>query len=68
MVLTAGRFGAQAEELLLYRRIATMDSSAPLPPLPDQSPSWAEAAALAAEWGLGQLAGRLEAEAARSSS
>jgi len=66
--LAAGRFGAQAEELRLYRRIATMDSSAPLPPLPDRSPRWEEAAALAAEWGLGQLAGRLEAEAARSSS
>ena len=28
----------EAEELRLYRRIATMDASAPLPPLADQSP------------------------------
>ena len=31
-VLAAGRFAAQAEELRLYRRIATMDAAAPLPP------------------------------------
>jgi len=62
--LEAGRFAAQAEELRLYRRIATLDASAPLPSLADQSPTWAEASSLAAEWGLGNLAGRLEALAA----
>lgn len=57
--LEAGRFAAQAEELRLYRRIATLDASAPLPSLTDQSPTWAEASSLADSWGLGQLAGRL---------
>ena len=60
-VLDAGRFSAQPEELLLYRRIATMDASAPLPSLADQTPNWAGASTLAASWGLGNLAGRLEA-------
>jgi 5'-3' exonuclease len=59
--LEAGRFSAQAEELRLYRRIATLDASAPLPPIDDQTPTWAEASALVDGWGLGQLAGRLEA-------
>jgi DNA polymerase-1 len=59
--LEAGRFSAQAEELRLYRRIATVDASAPLPPLDDQTPTWAEASALVDGWGLGQLAGRLAA-------
>src|SRR5207248_2496229 len=40
-VLAAGRFTAEAEDLRLYRRIAGMDASAPLPPLADQSPTWA---------------------------
>jgi DNA polymerase I len=59
--LAAGRFGAQGEELLLYRRIATLDASAPLPSLADQTPTWAEASILCQTWGLGALAGRLEA-------
>jgi DNA polymerase-1 len=58
--LEAGRFSQQADDLRLYKRIATMDADAPLPPLPDQEPTWARAAALADEWGLGRLAGRLE--------
>ena len=57
--LAAGRFSAQEEELRLYRRIATLDASAPLPSLPDQSPNWAEASALVFEWGLRALAERL---------
>jgi DNA polymerase-1 len=44
----------------LFRSIATMNRKAPLPPLRDQSPKWMEAAALAHEWGLEQLAKRLE--------
>ena len=60
-VLAAGRFAAQAEELRLYRRIATLDASAPLPPLEDQTPTWAEASALARRWGVNQLADRLAA-------
>jgi DNA polymerase-1 len=59
--LAAGRFAAQREELLLYRRIATLDASAPLPSLANQTPTWAEASALSKRWGLGALAGRLEA-------
>jgi DNA polymerase-1 len=57
--LAAGRFSKQAEELRLYRRIATLDASAPLPPLEDQNPTWAEASAFVRGWGMGQLAERL---------
>jgi DNA polymerase-1 len=64
--LAAGRFRLQAETLRLYRRIATMDASAPLPALRKQTPRWTEAAALAQEWGLAQLAERLSALAARA--
>jgi exodeoxyribonuclease-3 len=65
-MLAAGRFAEQAEMLRLYRAIATMDATAPLPPLVDQTPTWTKALALAEEWGLGQLAKRL-AELARAS-
>src|SRR5262245_8167457 len=58
-VLAAGRFPTQAEALRLYRSIATMDPGAPLPPLPDQVPTWAKASALARDWELNQLADRL---------
>jgi len=57
--LADGRFAAEAEALLLYRKIATMNAEAPLPCLADQTPRWAEAAALAADWGLDRLAERL---------
>jgi len=57
--LEAGRFSAEAEDLRLYRRIAALDASAPVPPLEDQIPSWAEASALASDWGLNALAERL---------
>jgi DNA polymerase-1 len=60
-LLAEGRFAEQADALRLYRRIATMDKSAPLPALADQTPSWAKAAALAQEWELKRLAERLEA-------
>jgi DNA polymerase I len=59
--LTEGRFAAEAEKLRLYRSIATMDASAPLSPLDDQTPTWAAAAALARDWELNQLADRLAA-------
>jgi 5'-3' exonuclease len=59
--LEQGSFAAQAEQLRLYRSIATMDASAPLPPLDDQTPTWGTAAALAREWELSQLADRLAA-------
>jgi DNA polymerase-1 len=64
--LAQGSFAAQAEQLLLYRSIATMDASAPLPPLDDQTPTWGAAAALAREWELNQLANRLAAIDGRS--
>jgi len=66
--LEDGRFAAQAEELRLYRRIATLDASAPLPSLNDQFPRWAEASSFAADLGLGRLAERLTAEAPQSRS
>ena len=59
--LAEGRFAAEAEKLRLYRSIATMEASAPLPPLEDQTPTWANAAALARDWELNQLADRLAA-------
>jgi 5'-3' exonuclease len=62
--LAAGRFSQQREELELYRRIATLDASAPLPPLEDQSPTWAEASSLVRSWRLNQLADRLASRAA----
>jgi exodeoxyribonuclease III len=58
-MLVAGRFADQAKALRLYRSIATMDATAPLPPLPDQTPTWAKAAALARQWELNRLADRL---------
>jgi DNA polymerase I len=59
--LAQGSFAVQAEKLRLYRSIATMDASAPLPSLDDQTPTWRAAAALAREWELNQLADRLAA-------
>jgi DNA polymerase I len=59
-VLKAGRFPKQAAELRLYKSIATMNRKAPLPKLPDQTPTWAKAAALARDWELNALAGRLD--------
>jgi 5'-3' exonuclease len=57
--LASGSFAAQAEKLRLYRSIATMDATAPLPSLDDQTPTWSAAAAWAREWELNQLAERL---------
>ena len=59
----AGRFSAIAEELRLYRRIASLDASAPLPPLQDQTPSWAEASSLLSSWGMNAVAERVAARA-----
>ncbi len=61
--LEAGRFSAQAEELRLYRRIASLDASAPLPPLEDQTPDWAGASSLLREWGMNAVADRVAARA-----
>ena len=64
--LADGRFAQQAKELRLYRSIATMDRKAPLPPLRDQKPTWKNASALVRNWGLNQLADRLEAVGTKS--
>jgi DNA polymerase-1 len=60
-MLEEGRFGAQAEELRMYRRMATLDASAPLPPLKSQTPKWAEASTFVRELGLNALADRVAA-------
>ena len=59
--LAAGRFAAEADALRLYRRLATLDATAPLPPLDGQAPRFAEGAAFARELGLNRLAERIEA-------
>jgi DNA polymerase-1 len=58
--LAAGRFPSQAEELRLFRSIATMDRTVPVPSLKSQRPTWSRAAKLARAWGLNELGGRLE--------
>ena len=59
--LADGRFAGEADALRLYRRLATMDASAPIPPLPDMVPTWERGAALARDWGLKALADRFAA-------
>jgi DNA polymerase-1 len=63
-LLEAGRFEAEAAALRLFRRMATLDREAPLPPLPDVSPDWRATAAHVRELGLDGLATRLEKVAA----
>jgi len=58
--LADGRFPQIADELLLYREIATMDPEATLPQLAPTPPDWARAAAHVRELGLEGLATRLE--------
>jgi DNA polymerase-1 len=58
--LEAGVFKTQAEMLRLYRLIATMNAKAPLPPLADQQPTWGSASTFVRDWGLNQLADRLD--------
>ena len=55
-----GQLASQAEQLRIYRRIATMDAAAPLPALDDVVPSWDKAGALARDWELGRLAQRFD--------
>jgi hypothetical protein len=61
--LADGRFPQIADELLLYREIATMDPKAPLPELGPTPPDWERAAAHASELGLDSLAKRLSERA-----
>jgi DNA polymerase I len=58
--MAEGRFVGQADQLKLYRRLATMDATAPLPRLDDQTPTWDKGAALARSWELDRLADRLD--------
>jgi DNA polymerase I len=58
-MLTEGRFSTIADELRLYREIATMDAGAPLPPLGPTPPDWTRAAETARELGMNALANRL---------
>ena len=59
--LAAGRFAPQAEDLRLYRRIAALDASAPLPRLEDQTPHWRQASSLLERWGMRAVAERVAA-------
>ena len=59
-----GQLVGQAEQLRVYRRIATMDHTAPIPALVDQTPTWDRAAKLARDWDLARLATRLDELAA----
>ena len=59
-IIAEGRLTEQADALKLYKRLATMDATAPLPALGDQTPDWTRAAALAREWELNQLARRFD--------
>ena len=59
--LADGRFAAEAEDLRLFRRIATMDASAPLPPLAETSPAWVEASSFLERLELGGVAERVAA-------
>jgi len=59
-MLADGRFAVEADALRLYRRIAAMDRDAPLPPLPDVTPTWTAAADHARELGLAGVARRFE--------
>jgi DNA polymerase-1 len=67
-MLAAGCLADQAEALQVYKQIATMNASAPLPGLDDQTPTWDRAAELARNWELQRLAVRLDELAAASGS
>ena len=64
-MIADNRFPAQSDDLRLYKRIATMVTDAPLPPIPDVTPTWGEAAKLARDWELNGLADRLTQLAAK---
>jgi DNA polymerase I len=67
-MLDQGRFATQADELRMYRHMATLDASAPLPPVDDQVPTWAEASSFLRGLGMNAVADRVAAMADRSSS
>jgi DNA polymerase-1 len=59
-LLDEGRYSQEAEALRMYRHVATLDPTVPIPEIPDRQPDWRAGAAAAAKLGLGRLAGRLE--------
>ena len=59
-LLRTGRFAREAEQLRLFRRIATMDAKAPLPAVRATKPTWGKAGGLVRSWKLEKLAERLE--------
>ena len=59
-LLEDGRFSQEADALRMYRSIATLDPTAPVPAIPDRQPDWRAGAAAADALGLARLAGRLE--------
>jgi DNA polymerase-1 len=59
-ILAEGRFPEQAPELRLYKKLATMDATAPVPDIDEQVPTWDRAAGLARDWELNRLARRLD--------
>ena len=63
-MLADGKFANQADDLRLYKRIATMVRDIKLPPIKSVPPDWAAGAALARKWELNGLADRLEKLAA----
>jgi DNA polymerase-1 len=67
-MLEQGRFAAQADELRMYRHMATLDASAPLPPVDDQQPTWAAASSFLRGLGMNAVADRVAAMADRSPS
>jgi DNA polymerase I len=67
-MLADGRFSTIADDLRLYREIATMDVGAPLPALGPTPPDWRQAAATAQALGMNALATRLAERVSSSSS
>jgi DNA polymerase-1 len=57
--IEAGLFEQQADQLRMYLRMTRLQYEATIPELPDAEPDWPRAAALADDWGLGNLSGRL---------
>jgi 5'-3' exonuclease len=67
-MLEEGRFAAQADELRMYRQMATLDASAPLPRIDDRVPQWAEASSFLRGLGMNAVADRVAAMAERTPS
>jgi DNA polymerase-1 len=67
-MLEEGRFAAQADELRMYRQMATLDASAPLRRVDDRVPQWAEASSFLRRLGMNAVADRVAAMAERTPS